>query len=150
MSTTTNNTLSDPEIAAVSDPKIAAVQRMYEAFGRGDVDAVLAEVAEDVDWVSVSEAGSPDVPWYGSYQGRAAVPDFFARIGGNVDVSEFSLLAITANETDVMVALVWEITVRATGKKTRLPMQHWFRFANGKVAMGRTCEDSAQTAAAFS
>lgn len=138
---TTNNT--------TTDPKVAAVQRMYEALGRGDMEAILAEVADDVDWVSVSETGSPDVPWYGSYQGRSAVPDFFAKIGSNVDISEFSPLSFTANDTDVMVALVWGITVRATGKQATLPMQHWFRFIDGKVAVVRTSEDSAQTAAAF-
>jgi uncharacterized protein len=133
-----------------SDPKIAAVQRIYEAFGRGDVEAVVAEVADDVDWVSVTATGSATVPWYGSYQGRAEVPRFFKEIGSNVHVTEFSPLSFTSSETDVMVALVWGITVHATGKSITLPMQHWFRFANGKIAVVRTAEDSEQTAAAFS
>jgi uncharacterized protein len=133
-----------------SDPKIAAIQRVYEAFGRGDVDAVVAEVADDVDWVSVTATGSATVPWYGSYQGRSEVPRFFKEIGSNVQVTEFSPLSFTSSETDVMVALVWGITVHATGKSITLPMQHWFRFANGKIAVVRTAEDSEQTAAAFS
>lgn len=132
-----------------SDPKIAAVQRMYDALGRGDIDGILAEVAEDVDWVSVATDGSASVPWYGSYQGRAEVPRFFKEIASNVQISEFSPLSFTSNETDVMVALVWTITVNATGKNVTLPMQHWFRFADGKVAVVRTSEDSEQTAAAF-
>jgi len=135
---------------AQSDPKIAAVQRMYEALGRGDVDAILAEVAEDVDWISVTANGSPSVPWYGSYQGRAEVPRFFKEIGSNVQITEFSPLSYTSNDTDVMVALVWGITVPSTGKTATLPMQHWFRFANGKVSVVRTAEDSEQTAAVFS
>jgi uncharacterized protein len=133
-----------------SDPKIAAIQRIYKAFGRGDVEAVVAEVADDVDWVSVTATGSATVPWYGSYQGRAEVPRFFKEIGSNVQVTEFSPLSFTSSETDVMVALVWGITVHATGKSITLPMQHWFRFANGKIAVVRTAEDSEQTAAAFS
>ena len=52
----------------MSDPKIAALQRTYAAFGRGDVDAVLAELADDIDWVSVSEEKNPVVPWYGRYR----------------------------------------------------------------------------------
>ncbi|MDP9332220.1 MAG: hypothetical protein M3Q30_02740, partial [Actinomycetota bacterium] len=35
-----------------SDPKIEAVQRLYAAYGRGDVDAVLTELADDVDWAA--------------------------------------------------------------------------------------------------
>lgn len=132
------------------DPKIAAVQRMYEALGRGDIDAILAEVADDIDWVSVATNGSASVPWYGSYQGRAEVPRFFKEIGSNVQITEFSPLSFTSNDTDVMVALVWSITVHATGKSVTLPMQHWFRFADGKIVVVRTAEDSEQTAAAFS
>ena len=133
-----------------SDPKIHAIQRMYEALGRGDIDAILAEVADEVDWVSVSENGSETVPWYGSYQGRSEVPRFFERIGSNVQITEFSPLSFTSNDTDVMVSLVWGITVNATGKSVTLPMQHWFRFAHDKVVVVRTAEDSLQTAAAFS
>ena len=132
-----------------TDPKITTIQHMYDALGRGDIDAILSEVADDVDWVSVNEGGSTTVPWYGSYQGRSAVPRFFQEIGTNVQITEFSPLSFTSNETDVMVSLVWGITVTATGKSVTLPMQHWFRFADGKVVAARTSEDSEQTAAAF-
>ena len=133
-----------------SDPKIEAVQRMYAGLGRGDFDAIVAELADKVDWVSVSETGSKDVPWYGKYCGKADVPRFFQAIGSNVDITEFTPLSFTSNDTDVMVALRWGITVRATGKSVTLPMQHWFRFADGKVVSVLTAEDTAATAAIFS
>jgi ketosteroid isomerase-like protein len=132
------------------DPKIEAVQRMYEALGRGDIEAILAEVADEVDWVSVTEKASALVPWYGNYRGKAEVARFFKEIGSNVQITEFSPLSFTSNETDVMVALRWSITVNSTGKSLTLSMQHWFRFADGKVVSVRACEDSEQTAAAFS
>jgi ketosteroid isomerase-like protein len=124
---------------------------MYAAFGRGDVDAVLAELADGVEWISVSETPNPVVPWYGRYQGKGEVPRFFKEIGSNVDVTEFNLLSVTASDTDVMVAIRWGFTVRATGKNVVLPMQHWWSFdGDGKVVFVRTAEDSEQTAAAFS
>ncbi len=134
----------------MSDPKIEAVQRMYEALGRGDTEAIVAELADEVDWVAVTEQGSALVPWYGSYQGKAEVARFFKEIGSNVQITEFAPLSFTSNETDVMVALRWGILVNATGKSATLPMQHWFRFANDKVVFVRSSEDSEQTAAAFS
>ena len=133
----------------MSDPKIDATQRMYEALGRADVEAILAELADDVDWVSVSERQHRSVPWYGSYRGKGEVPRFFKEIGSSVDITEFTPLSYTANETDVMVAIRWAFTVRATGKSAALHMQHWWRFANGKVASVRTVEDTERTAAAF-
>lgn len=134
----------------MSDPKIEALQRMYAAFGRGDLDAILADVADDVDWVSVSETASTSVPWYGSYRGKGELPRFFKEIGSNVDVTEFTPLSFTSNQTDVMVAIRWAFTVKATGKSAALHMQHWWRFADGKIVSVRTSEDTEKSAAAFS
>ena len=130
-----------------SDPKVEAVGRLYEAFGRADIDAVLAELADDVDWAA--EAASRSVPWYGSYRGKAAVPGFFAAIGSNVDVTEFTLVGLTSNETDVVATIHWAYTVKSTGKRAEMYMQHWWRFADGKVVFFRGSEDSEQSAAAF-
>lgn len=133
----------------MSDTKINATKRMYEALGRADVEAILAELADDVDWVSVSEARHRSVPWYGGYRGKGDVPRFFKEIGSSVDITEFTPLSFTSNETDVMVAIRWAFTVKATGRSATLHMQHWFRFADGKVTSVRTAEDTDQTAAAF-
>ena len=132
----------------MSDPKIEAVQRLYEAYGRGDVDAVLAEVADDVDWAA--EAASTSVPWYGSHRGKGEVARFFKEIGSNVEVTEFTPLSFTSNETDVIVAVRWAYTVNATGKRAAMHMQHWWRFADGKIVFFRGSEDTEQSAAAFS
>ena len=130
-----------------SDPKVEAIQRLYAAYGRGDVGAVLAELADDVDWAA--EAASTSVPWYGSYRSKSEVPRFFKEIGTNVDVTEFNLLSVTSNETDVIVALHWTYTVNATGKSAAMHMQHWWRFADGKIVFFRGSEDTEQSATAF-
>jgi ketosteroid isomerase-like protein len=133
----------------MSDDKIEIIRRKYEALGRGDLDAILADVADDVDWVSVSAEGSPAVPWYGRYRGLTEVPRFFEELGSSVDITEFTPLSFTSNETDVMVAIRWAFTARATGRSAVLPMQHWWRFADGRVVSVLTAEDSERTAAAF-
>lgn len=132
----------------MSDPKIKAVQRVYEAYGRRDVEAILAELAEEVDWAA--EAASMSVPWYGSYRGKDEVPRFFKDIGSSVEVTEFTPLSFTSNETDVIVAVWWAYTVNATGKRAAMHMQHWWRFADGKIVFFRGSEDTEQSAAAFS
>jgi ketosteroid isomerase-like protein len=87
----------------MSDPKIEAVQRLYEAYSRGDVEAVLAELADDVDWAA--EAASTSVPWYGSHRGKAEVAPFFKEIGSNIEVTEFTPRSFTSNDTDVIAAV---------------------------------------------
>ena len=34
----------------MNDPKIETVQSVYEAFGRGDIDFILDQLTDDVDW----------------------------------------------------------------------------------------------------
>jgi uncharacterized protein len=138
---TTNTTTK-----TATDPKIAAVQRLYDAFFSGDVDAFVADVADNVDWAA--EAGSSSAPWYGR-RDKEGARRFFADIGANVDVSSFEQLSYAANETDVFVAVRWSFTVRATGKQATMYMQHWFRFENGKIVFFRGSEDTEQTTAAF-
>jgi ketosteroid isomerase-like protein len=130
-----------------SDPKIEAVQRLYAAYGRGDIDAALAELADDVDWAA--EAAGTSVPWWGSFHGKAEVPRFFKEITTNVDVSEFDVVGLTSNDTDVIATIHWTFTVNATGKTASMYMQHWWKFAGGKIVFFRGSEDTAQSAAAF-
>jgi ketosteroid isomerase-like protein len=143
MSEHTSTNPSDP-----SDPKIAAVQRLYAAYGNADLDAVVAELSDDVDWAA--EAAGSSVPWWGSFRGKGEVPRFFKEIGTNVDVTEFAVAGLTSNDTDVIATVHWTFTVRATGKSASMYMQHWFRFADGKIVFFRGSEDTAQSAAAFS
>src|SRR3954447_16214739 len=75
-----------------------AVGRLYAAYGNRDIDAVLAELADDVDWAA--EAAGNAVPWYGPHRGKHEVPRFFDAIGSNVDVTEFDIVGMTANATD--------------------------------------------------
>jgi ketosteroid isomerase-like protein len=126
---------------------IQTVQRLYEAYGRGDVDGVLAELADDVDWAA--EAAGTGVPWWGSYHGKAEVPRFFKEIGTNLDITEFAMIGFTSNDTDVVATVHWTFTVPATGRSASMYMQHWFRLDGGKIVFFRGSEDSAQSLAAF-
>ena len=90
------------------------------------------------------------MPWYGRFLGKSEVPRFFKEIGTNVDVTEFTLIGFTSNDTDVVTTVHWAYTVHATGKTAAMYMQHWWRFADGKIVLFRGSEDSEQSAAAFS
>ena len=131
-----------------SDPKIDAVQRLYAAYGRGDMDGVLAELADDVDWAA--EAAGTSVPWWGPYRGKGEVPRFFKEIASSITISEFDLVSFMSNDTDVVAIVHWSYTVNATGKRATMYMQHWWRFAGGKIVFFRGSEDTEQSARAFS
>ena len=129
------------------DANIEAVQRLYAAYGRGDIDAVVAELADDVDWAA--EAAGTSVPWWGNFRGKEEVPRFFKEIAANVEITEFDLVSFASNDTDVVATVHWTYTVHATGKTASMYMQHWFRFTDGKIAFFRGSEDTDQSARAF-
>jgi uncharacterized protein len=130
-----------------SHENIEAVRRVYAAYGRGDVDGVLAELAEDVDWAA--EAASTSAPWFGRYRGKGEVPGFFKEIATSVEVTEFDIVGFTSNDTDVIATIHWSYRVTATGKTAAMYMQHWWRFDHGKIVFFRGSEDTEQSARAF-
>jgi len=140
MTTTTTTTKTDP--------KIEAVQRLYGAYGRGDIESVLAELSDDVDWAA--EASGDAVPWWGPHLGKAEVPRFFSEIGSNVDVTKFDVLSYMTAGDDVISTVQWSYTVKATGKTATMYMQHWWKFADGKIVFFRGSEDTEQSRKAFS
>jgi ketosteroid isomerase-like protein len=138
----TTNTITD-----TAQAHLAAVGRLYAAYQRGDMDSVLAELADDVDWAA--EAAGSAVPWYGRYRGKGEVPNFFEAIASSLDISEFEIIGMTSSDTDVVTTVHWSFTVKATGKTASMYMQHWWRFADSRIVFFRGSEDSAQSAAAF-
>jgi ketosteroid isomerase-like protein len=124
------------------------VKAMYEAFGRGDVDAILDRLTDDVDWST--DAAITSAPWYGPRLGKDSVRDFFQGIGQTGPVTEFTPVSFaSSDEGDVMVFLRYAFTVAATGKTVSMNLHHYWRFRDGKVCYVRASEDTAQVAAAL-
>ena len=130
-----------------ADENIKTIQGIYEAFGRGDVQAVLDGVTDDVDWAT--ETSSTAAPWYGVRHGKNGVASFFEAFGSTMEVEEFNPYAIAANDTEVHTVVHCRATSRATGRAIDHDLHHFFRFENGKIAFYRGTEDTAQTVAAL-
>ena len=124
---------------------IKIITQVYEAFGRGDVAAILDAVTDDVDWAA--EAASPAAPWYGVRQGRDAVAEFFAAFGATMEVEEFTPVSIAASDEDVLTVVRFRARARGTGRTAAMNLHHFFRFRDGRIAYYRGSEDTAQTAA---
>jgi ketosteroid isomerase-like protein len=128
-----------------ADANIKTITAVYEAFGRGDVAAILDAVTDDVDWAA--EAASSAAPWYGARHGKEAVAAFFSAFGSTMEVSEFTPVSIAANDTDVLTVVRFQARSRDTGKTEQMNLHHYFKFRDGKIAYYRGTEDTAQTEA---
>jgi len=128
-----------------ADANIKTIMGVYEAFGRGDVAAILDAVTSDVDWAA--EADPAVAPWHGVRHGQEAVAAFFAEFGSTMEVEEFAPISIAANDTDVLSVVRFRARSRATGKTAAMHLHHFFKFRDGKIAYYRGTEDTAQTQA---
>ena len=130
-----------------AEVNIKIIQNVYEAFGRGDIAAVLDAVADDCDWAA--EATSSGAPWYGVRHGKAEIVKFFEDFGSTMEVEEFTPVAFAASGDNVHTVVRLRSRSRATGKSVAMNLHHFFTFRDGKVAYYRGTEDTAQTEAAL-
>jgi uncharacterized protein len=127
---------------------IATLQTIYGAFAHGDVETILARVADDVDWSA--DADTTVAPWYGRRATKDEVAKFFADVAGSTQVLEFDSKAFAANDDgDVFSIIHFQARDLATGMETSMNLHHYFRFDDGKVSYYRGSEDTAQTARAI-
>jgi ketosteroid isomerase-like protein len=127
---------------------IEVIKGAYAAFGRGDLDAILAIVSDDVDWAA--DTASDGAPWYGIRTGKPAVAAFFDDIGKTIDIEDFSPLTFAANDDgDVFAIVAWAWHSRQTGKPAAMQLHHWWHITNGKISYFRGAEDVPTTLAAL-
>jgi ketosteroid isomerase-like protein len=126
---------------------IQIVKEIYDAVGRGDVDAILERVTDDVDWAA--EAAGTAAPWHGPRPGKAGVAQFFADLGSSIEITEFTPHSFTVGETVVHLLVDWRFRPIANGRPTSMTMHHYWQLRDGKVIRFRGSEDSALTAQAF-
>src|SRR5688500_2982997 len=102
-------------MSVTSDP-LATVQRIFEAFGNGDLEELLETVHPDSQWTYV---GANPRPAKGVYVGGDGARRFFERILRNLDITTFHPREFVT-ENDTVVVIGFESgTVKATGDPLR-------------------------------
>jgi ketosteroid isomerase-like protein len=123
---------------------LATVQGLYEAFGEGDVQAILDHLTDDVDWATDSATGA--APWHGIKHGKDEVATFFAGIAEAIDVSAFDVVAMAATDDAVLTFVRFGFSAKGGGEQHTMHIHHYWRFRDGRVAYYRGGEDTALVA----
>ena len=76
------------------------VQEMLTAFGKGDMEALKKTLSDDTTWVY---HGVDGIPYNGTYQGKEGAVKFIMNIMANVDVLDFQVTKIVADQNTVIV-----------------------------------------------
>ena len=90
------------------------VQGAYEAFGRGEIEALAELMTDDVEWVN---PGDPDDnPNAGTFKGKEAVLGWFGGLAATREYSTFEPREFIAQNDKVVCLVYAEATVRDTGR----------------------------------
>jgi ketosteroid isomerase-like protein len=119
---------------------VDVVRRSYEAFARGEMDAVVADMADDIEWQQAQ-----GLPHGGTYRGLAAVR---ANVFDPLDRDWWSAFAALPEELldagdEVVVLGRYRGEARATGKRLDVPFVHVWSLRDGKAWRFRQFLDTA-------
>lgn len=119
---------------------VDTVKQMYEAFGKGDIPAILEKLDDNVEWDTDYAEGA--APWLEPRRGKANVPGFFEALSV-LQFTKFEPHTFGADGNKV-VAVV-DIEADHKGKHYVIPNEghYWVFNGAGKVIKYQHMTDTA-------
>ena len=124
---------------------VQMVEQLYEAFGRGDVAAVLGKFDSAIEWTSAEGSFYP-----GTFIGPDAVlQTVFARIGGEWDGFRVAPTEYLDAGDSIVALGRYTGSYRATGKSMDAAFAHVWGVRDGRIVRFRQYVDSRKMAEAL-
>ncbi len=124
----------------------ALIQKVYDAFGRGDLQTIMNSLADDVEWTL---EGPEIIPFAGKRKGHAQVTKFFEALATTLTGAKLTTEQFVAQGDVVATLGRFAGTVSATGKSLEGPVAHFFTIKNGKITRFVDMANTAAMAAAY-
>ncbi len=132
-------------LGAVEQENLEKARAGYEAFKRGDIAAVLAQMAEEIEWVP---SAAPEIPYSGVRHGKTELQKWFADLGA-IDYQVFEPVEYVAQGDTVVVLVHSEGTMRHNGAKLVDNPVHFLTYRDGQCVRFRIFADTAAHLAAW-
>jgi uncharacterized protein len=123
---------------------VQIVKDAYAAFGRGDIQGLLALFAEDIEWIIPGES-----PLAGTYRGRAGMAGFFQKVSEMLEISFLETREFVAQGDRVLVVGFSGGRVKGTNRTYEHHEVLAFTVRNGKVTNVREYIDTLALGRAF-
>lgn len=113
---------------------------IYESFDKGDIPAIIEQLADDVNWEKWKDnyAQKADVPYLRSQTGKSGVADFFVAVE-DLGVKKIDILSVLEGGNQIAVELEIE-----TSKFNDEEIHLWTFNDEGKVTRFRHYIDTAK------
>lgn len=126
---------------------VALIQKMYDAFAKGDIQTIIDSLTPDVEWTA---EGPSSVSYFGKMTGPEEVRSkFFGALAQTQEDQKLTPETWVAQGDYVVMFGRYRATVKATGKQFDSPLGHLFRVRDGKVSKFVNLGDTAAVAAAY-
>ena len=121
------------------------IERLYDAFGRGDIATVLDAYDEQIEWTSAEGAAYP-----GTFVGKEAVlTNIFARLGSEWDGFRAEPTEYLDAGDQVVALGRYSGTYKATGRSMNAAFAHVWTLRDGRIMRYRQYVDSRKMAEAL-
>jgi len=129
---------------------LALVGGIYEAFGRGDIDFILDQVADDCAWESWldNHGQKAGIPPMTPRHGRAGVAEFFAYVA-TMEIQDFQVLDMLASDRQVVVEVQISIALPGGGSVTDEELHLYSLNDAGRISRMRHYVDTAKQIKAY-
>jgi uncharacterized protein len=129
---------------------LAVVGGIYEAFGRGDIDSILDQIADHCAWESWPDnhGQSAGLPPMRPRHGREGVAEFFAYVA-TMQIREFEVLDMLASDRQVAVDVRITIAMPDGSSLTDEELHLYTLSDEGKVSRMRHYVDTAKQIEAY-
>lgn len=133
--------------ATSTQSNATTIGELYDAFGRGDLPAIVDRLADDVSW---------DADWADNYaqrdggldhfrprRGPAGAAEFFAVLAGYT-FNDFQVQAIIAGDQYVVARVTIDVSLPSGGRTRDEELHLWTFNADGKIVALRHYIDTAK------
>ncbi|HEV8575149.1 MAG TPA: nuclear transport factor 2 family protein [Dehalococcoidia bacterium] len=119
---------------------VDTVKQIYEAFGRGDIPAIIDKLDANVEWDT--DYDSPAAPWLQPRRGAANIPGFFESLAP-LAFTKFEPHTFGADGNRVVAVI--HVELDSKGKHYIIPNEghYWVFNDQGKVTKFQHLTDTA-------
>lgn len=123
---------------SLANPNVGVVMAAYDAFGKGNLDGLLAHLDDNITW-DASES-----PLMRMCKGKMEVRQFIMDIPKYVSFQKFEPARFIADGDDVVVLLNVDLTKAGDKKSYSVHPIHHFTLKNGKIVSFKETIDTYQ------
>lgn len=108
------------------------IMALYEGFGAGDIDAIVALMAADIVWHEAEHNKLADRnPYLGP---QAIVEGVFARVAEDFDEFAVEIGHVVEDGDTVVMQGRYRARAKASGAEINPQIVHWWTVKDGKIA----------------